>query len=78
MGRPTAKQAAQMKREITSYVERGLSLSEIARITAKSQQAIRQYCVAHGLETEGMRTHRKNVDKITGKEESGGVGKGEI
>lgn len=73
MGRPTEKQAAQMKRDMTRYVGQGLSLTEIARITAKSPQAVRQYCLTHGLETDGMRQHRKNLDNVNGQEDSGGV-----
>lgn len=60
MPRPNAAQQKRMFAAMEGHVKNGLSTGQIARILGKSQQAVHQYLVNHGLETRTMRERREN------------------
>lgn len=66
MARPTQIETEKMKKAMKSYVANGMSLSQIARLTGKSSQAVHQFLVKHGMPTAGMeKRQKKNLDKIS-------------
>jgi predicted transcriptional regulator len=60
MARPNASEKKRMRETIEKHVNFGLSTGQIARLLGKSQQAVHQYLVNHGLETKVMRERREN------------------
>lgn len=60
MTRPTTPERARLRRTMETHVRSGLSTGQIARLLGKSQQAVHQYLVAHGLKTKGMIAKAKN------------------
>jgi len=60
MARPNNSERVRLKRTMETHVKSGLSTGQIARLLGKSQQAVHQYLVAHGLKTRGMIAKAKN------------------
>jgi predicted HTH domain antitoxin len=64
MARPTKAEREKMKITMQGYVDRDMSLSEIARLTGKTSQAVHQFLTNHGIKTKGMtERQKKNLDK---------------
>ena len=60
MPRPNRAEQKRMHATMQKHVDSGLSTGQIARLLGKSQQAVHQYLVNHGLETRTMRERREN------------------
>jgi predicted transcriptional regulator len=60
MPRPTNAERKRLHATMENHVKSGLSTGQIARLLGKSQQAVHQYLVQHGLETRAMRERREN------------------
>jgi predicted transcriptional regulator len=60
MPRPNASEQTRLRKTMETHINSGLSTGQIARLLGKSQQAVHQYLVNHGLETRAMRERREN------------------
>lgn len=76
MPRPTAAEAARLKKAMKAHVDNGLSVNQIARLTGKAQQTVHEYLVKHGLYTRGMKKRKgKTLDRVKATSDNGGGNK---
>jgi predicted transcriptional regulator len=74
MPRPNASEQTRLRKTMETHIKSGLSTGQIARLMGKSQQAVHQYLVAHGLKTQGMIARAKNnLDNAQGSSEIEGT-----
>jgi predicted transcriptional regulator len=74
MGRPKPSEQTRLRKTMEAHVNSGLSTGQIARLLGKSQQAVHQYLVTHGLKTRTMREREKiNLDNAHGSSEIEGT-----
>ncbi len=74
MARPNASEQTRLRKTMETHIKSGLSTGQIARLMGKSQQAVHQYLVAHGLKTQGMIARAKNnLDNAQGSSEIEGT-----